>query len=747
MQEKKPVYQLSEYKLDENESYTKKVLKDFYEFKKNKEYYRALYCLEELILQDGTSKQFNSIFLNFIIDNLEHIIEDIKTKKKSVKKRKDNSRKLLYEKKNYLDDIELYNFYYLRNYFDKYEKTLDISDIENITNKKMKYNQIIINQDKTLKKDYSKFVNRILSDEDFIESDEIYRTINQFNTKIKNPDYKLFYLYKYLDIKLIENNKIFKYLEKDIFYLNQFYFGDFDNLGISIDCTKNINLIYRYLFMLIQCKVNNIKSDFIDVIPLIFNLFKNISYNIKPNNIEYIEYIKYLVFNFTNIIFDSYNSTVYTKNVKKNPIHLTKLYNQFLSEDIININLFSTFDKSKLKINTKKKKNEIIICLNNEIINLNQEDYSINTFFHILNENDKICDYNLFKNNSQRFLCQNKVFGEYHNKYISLLKKICVSNVAKILQSLHNDFKNYETFYHNKTILDELFDNKLKFYPFERKGIYGITDKCLLEVYLSSIYSLELKDSHLYTGDNPEIIILMNMGLNSVIFQHESLNHYIRAYFFFLNDSNDKFRKISINTKNNFNYYPKQKLDEIKEVPKYLNKFIKELSEQELKELKKESIFNYQDYLEYNTDNEMDIEKDNFNSSNNEEDINNNDSKDEEGYYYERQLFTKPGESKLVEFNFLQALMLIDEDAYNLDPVSFHYCFLKLENPNNYNIIPKNFTSKLLDAILKKINFKGNENIKFISMNPQRGSNNQLVMSINRYGRDVNPPYFKNNSH
>ena len=63
------------------------------------------------------------------------------------------------------------------------------------------------------------------------------------------------------------------------------------------------------------------------------------------------------------------------------------------------------------------------------------------------------------------------------------------------------------------------------------------------------------------------------MALNSVIFQHEALNHFVRAYLSYSNTERD--RKISINTKKDHRYYPIQKLDKITNLPKYLDKFVK----------------------------------------------------------------------------------------------------------------------------------------------------------------------------
>ena len=83
-------------------------------------------------------------------------------------------------------------------------------------------------------------------------------------------------------------------------------------------------------------------------------------------------------------------------------------------------------------------------------------------------------------------------------------------------------------------------------------------------------------------------------------------------------------------------------------------------------ELSKPSNLEYKKYIgDYPEEqNELKDEKKNDNQLN------------DEGYYYERQLFTTKNEKKLTKINFLQSLMLLDEDAYNLDPVHFHYCFL-----------------------------------------------------------------------
>ena len=311
------------------------------------------------------------------------------------------------------------------------------------------------------------------------------------------------------------------------------------------------------------------------------------------------------------------------------------------------------------------------------------------------------------------------------------------------MQNLHCEFKNYKTFYNNEEILNDLFENRLKFYPFECEGLYGITDKYMMEVYISSIYFL---DAILEPGDKnlkiykkmPIILIIFNMSFNCVIFQHEALNHYIRAYLYYSNDDtyNNK-RKISINTQKNSLYYPKQKLGDIKETPIYLNKFIRILKNEELRVLKRKSELNYNLLDEVGNDtNDAKKSEKKFKKKENDE-----------GYYYERQLFTYPSESKLTKFNFFQAVMLLDEDAYNLDPVHFHYCFLKLGNieneENNFILIKENFTSPLLKKLLETINTSEVEKIKELKFYSKRSIDvddiEDIYFTFERNRTDVMP--------
>ena len=164
-----------------------------------------------------------------------------------------------------------------------------------------------------------------------------------------------------------------------------------------------------------------------------------------------------------------------------------------------------------------------------------------------------------------------------------------------------------------------------------------------------------------------------------------------------------------------------------------MKKFISKLSEEELDELSKKSTLDYEDLYDDVSEKEVKEKKDT-----NED---NKDNKDDEGYYYERQLFTDKNEKKLKKFNFFQAIMLIDEDAYNLDPFRFHYCFLELKNSKNYHLIKENFKSNLLSKLLGKIDLTMEDNIKKLTFIAKRSSDDGegLVFTFERKGRDVMP--------
>ena len=136
--------------------------------------------------------------------------------------------------------------------------------------------------------------------------------------------------------------------------------------------------------------------------------------------------------------------------------------------------------------------------------------------------------------------------------------------------------------------------------------------------------------------------------------------------------------------------------------------------------------------------------KNTINGNNNE--INIMDSPDDEGYYYERQLFTHPYENKLKEFNFLQAIMLLDEYAYNLDPIHFHYCFLKLKDPTKFKLIKDNFQSDLLKSLLNDINLSKINEIKNLTFVSKRSLDDEISAERERDVSDVMPHYIRKKS-
>ena len=77
---------------------------------------------------------------------------------------------------------------------------------------------------------------------------------------------------------------------------------------------------------------------------------------------------------------------------------------------------------------------------------MNNNKYSLNSFLRFLFFGPKTVNEILAKNYSRKLLCDDIIYNDYYNDYIDLLKKICRSNTVTILQSLHEDFKQYKTF-------------------------------------------------------------------------------------------------------------------------------------------------------------------------------------------------------------------------------------------------------------------------------------------------------------
>lgn len=733
----KEVYLLSDYKIDEKNSAMANLITKFNYFKQQNKLYFAVYYLDSLILKDGTSQEYNGIFLDFIIDNFEKLLNEIE-----ILKFKDTSQDIIsFDELKPLNDIIKYDFYYFRDCFDKYEISLSQTQLKNLFQKKLKYNNGIIQKFPILINEYSKLVNDISMLNQNISADYIYTTINNINKKLEKLDSKrkskLLNLYIYLDCDLILNNNIFDCLINDKFYLNKFSFGLFDNLGIPIGYSNNQNLILRYLFSNMKKKIIEVDSDLKKVknnnkkpknesIEFVFKIFKEIFSKVKENKLEL---IKYFIFIFDHIIFKGSNNItkIYNLKLKLNGSTFERLCDQFLEKTEIDKERLAIYEKYEKKIEFKNNKAKLYF--DDEEIILDLKNYSINTFIYHLSLDSEEFNESVSKNYSRKLFCKDKIYGEYSDDYIELLKKICRSNIAKIMQSSHEEFNVFESLFSKDLILDDLFNNRLHFYPYECKETQCFTDKCLMEIYLSSTFlnGLSKVPDNLYENVE-EFLYLFNMSYNSIIFQHEALNHYISAYFYYYNSENKRI--ISVNTNKTHIYYPIQKLDKIKIKPKYLDKFLKKLNENELNELTQVSYLSYEEFLEKHSQNEKDLKKAIL------------ENEDDEGYFYERQLFTDLGEKKLKSIDFLQALMLIDEDAYNLDPVHFHYCFLELKNVDNYNIIKSNFRSRLLSKILKNIDTEFEEEIKALTIIAKRSGDEGLYFEYERPAdSDVSPSF------
>ena len=116
------------------------------------------------------------------------------------------------------------------------------------------------------------------------------------------------------------------------------------------------------------------------------------------------------------------------------------LCEQFSTNNIVDDYNKIDFNKMKIKEQTD---NEIIIYFNNEELTMNLKEYSINSF---LINTAKNCENIILKNNSKKFLCKDRIYDDYFDDFIELLKKISCSNTVGILQYLNNEFKLTKAF-------------------------------------------------------------------------------------------------------------------------------------------------------------------------------------------------------------------------------------------------------------------------------------------------------------
>ena len=252
MSDKKEISILSDYKINSKDEVMKKTLNDINNLKKEKKYYYAMFKLDSLILKDGTQEKYNYDFLSIILDHYDDIKKQIKDISDGMPINEEDYKK----NSDAIANYEKYNFYYYRDCFDKLEVTLSQPNLKRIIDKKMKHNLKIIEKYPEIKEDYLKLIEEKNDKKNFISSDKIYNTIFELNQKILDEKSdKLYYIYDYLDVKLIHSNKIFECIRNNRLFLNKYSFGFFKNLGIPIGYSNNMVLKYRYLFMLIKNKI------------------------------------------------------------------------------------------------------------------------------------------------------------------------------------------------------------------------------------------------------------------------------------------------------------------------------------------------------------------------------------------------------------------------------------------------------------------------------------------------------------
>jgi len=383
--EKKEIYLLPEYIINENNKVIKSKIKEIDNLEKNRQYYLAIYTLESLILQDGTNAKLNFKFLNLILDHYDEINKDLKNYSSGILL--DEDFQLKYE--DAINDCYKYNFNYFRDCFDKYEVSLNQEQLKEITKKKKKHNSKVITEFPSLKEEYLKLIEDLENVNEIVSAQKIYDIIEELNSKIPNEKkYKLFYIYKYLDINLIESNEIFELIEKNKFFLNQFSFGFFGGLGIPIGYADNMTLKLRYLFMLIKNKINErgvetentengneVQKD--SPLEFVFNTFKTIFSAIKSNRFEFLKYFSLI---FLYFIFEGkYNVEDRYDDESKLRISLFRiLCEQFSSNNKTPDEELRILHKN-LKINNTNE-NQIEICVSKQNICFNIQDYSINSF-------------------------------------------------------------------------------------------------------------------------------------------------------------------------------------------------------------------------------------------------------------------------------------------------------------------------------------------------------------------------------
>ena len=131
MSKLKKIILLSEYKIDENDKKISKTLKEIDELIKKKEYYFAVYQLDNLILQDGTNANYNYKLLSMILAHYDDIVKRIASLTSEMPLKEENE-EFLKKYKKAIKDANKYTFNYFRDCFDRYEVSLDKKQLDTI---------------------------------------------------------------------------------------------------------------------------------------------------------------------------------------------------------------------------------------------------------------------------------------------------------------------------------------------------------------------------------------------------------------------------------------------------------------------------------------------------------------------------------------------------------------------------------------------------------------------------------------
>ncbi len=651
------VFPISEYKISKLDD---PILNNFYlvcNYKFEGDLEIKLKIIEDILLQDATNSYITSKALNYFMDNINEII-----------------------KLNH----SYYNLSRIQTFFNEYLIILNDEELNIIINKINKYNLSIIDKNEI-------YYYRKIKENNFRRERKFF--FYKYN-KNKTDKKKLIEFYFYPKSGIKDFISFLRDLEENIENHKKYLkLMDFTYFGIPIGYCNNIPLKIKCIMQLICQKIkSHYRSKSNKIKKIIKNSIIHFSYDTENINFEKIEFFQFI---FTSILLD--------EKLMINNEYFYNIFYNFLGE-----NPRQNFNIEKMLKNSKEKtKNHIIYCIdcNNEII-INNKKLIFNNEFSLYNlltiaEKKTIQFPNITFFQSQNYDgMKNTIYNQYSNLFFDFLKLILTSNIYRTLYNNHYEFSKFEFLYDNKEIVENLFNNDIKFYSFPIDHICGMTEKNLLSLYISN-YPKTFDKREFYINDKEyfDLIILYNMVNSVIIFLHET-HHYTRIYLYYLiNSAPEEIHPIMLNTANK-NYYINIYDENIN--LNYLKKFEKELTDDEYEELNKvqneenflDIIFNEKSELNKKANEYFKIKK----SCEQKLFINNN--KIDGGDQAEIQLFSdKLG--FISKFNILQLFMILDEQAYNLRPCNFNYIFNLLNHSSkNLKIYFNNFRSKLIKNFL-----------------------------------------------